>query len=77
MARVSGSVDIVVDTAEKTTKTMIRTVSELAIERAISNGATRESVSIAEIEIIPLQVRTIHPFLKSCSRRIFHSVHCQ
>jgi hypothetical protein len=56
MARVSGTVDTVVDTAGKTMKVILAEVTQVAIARAVTNGAKQETVSVAEMESIPLQV---------------------
>jgi hypothetical protein len=56
MARVSGTVDTVVDTAGKTMKVILEEVTQVAIARAVTNGAKQETVSVAEMESIPLQV---------------------
>jgi hypothetical protein len=47
----------VVDTTDKTTSAVLREVSEAAIERAVLNGAIRDTVNVAEMEAIPLAVR--------------------
>lgn len=52
----SGTVDTVVVTSDKSTQETIAEVSQIAIERAVANGAKRESVIIAEIESLPLMV---------------------
>ncbi|ORY61010.1 putative hydantoin utilization protein A [Pseudomassariella vexata] len=54
-ARVSGVVDSIESTESQTVSQVIATLSERAIERAVENGATRESISIAEVESFPLQ----------------------
>lgn len=56
MARVSGTVDTVVDTTGKAMKVILEEVTQVAIARAIVNGAKQETISVAEIESIPLQV---------------------
>jgi hypoxanthine phosphoribosyltransferase len=56
MTRVSGTVDTVVDTAGKTMKVILEEVTQVAIARAVTNGAKQETVSVAEMESIPLQV---------------------
>lgn len=55
MARVSGTVDTVRPTAEKTTRRVLDGVSQVAIERAVANGALRSSIELAEIDVIPIQ----------------------
>jgi N-methylhydantoinase A/oxoprolinase/acetone carboxylase beta subunit len=56
IAKVSGTVDVVVNTAGKTSKEVLEEACEVAVERAVKNGARRETVEIAEMEAIPLQV---------------------
>jgi hypoxanthine phosphoribosyltransferase len=56
MARVSGTVDTMVDTTGKTMQVVLEEVTQVAIARAVTNGAKQETVSVAEIESIPLQV---------------------
>ena len=56
-ARVSGVVDSVECTETRTKAEVMRVVSERAINKAVANGALRETVSIAEMESFPLQAR--------------------
>ncbi|KAG7089932.1 hypothetical protein E1B28_011563 [Marasmius oreades] len=55
IARVSGTVDRVVSTEGKSTQAVLEEVSKVAIDRAVENGALRETVRIAEIDSIPIQ----------------------
>ncbi|VDB97465.1 unnamed protein product [Peniophora sp. CBMAI 1063] len=55
MARVSGTVDTVRPTAEKTTQQVLEEVSQLATERAFENGALRNTIELAEVDVIPIQ----------------------
>ncbi|KAL1742325.1 hypothetical protein HDZ31DRAFT_66082 [Schizophyllum fasciatum] len=55
IARVSGTVDTVVSTEGKTTQQAIESVAQLAIDRAVENGAVRETIELAEMDAIPLQ----------------------
>ncbi|KAJ8072196.1 hypothetical protein PM082_015754 [Marasmius tenuissimus] len=55
IARVSGTVDWVVSTEGKTTQAVLEEVSKVAVERAVENGAVRETVEIAEMDAIPIQ----------------------
>ncbi|KAJ7118585.1 hypothetical protein C8R43DRAFT_1153344 [Mycena crocata] len=55
IARVSGTMDIMVSTADRTMQAVLEDVSKMAIDKAVENGAVRESVKIAEIDAIPLQ----------------------
>ena len=56
IARVSGTVDTVVSTEGKTTQQAIESVAQLAIDRAVENGAVSETIELAEMDAIPLQV---------------------
>lgn len=56
IAKVSGTVDTVVVTSDKSTQETLAEVSNIAIERAVANGAKRETVIIAEMESLPLMV---------------------
>ena len=56
-ARVSGVVDTVEDTETKSISAVMEELSQRAIDRAVENGALRETVTIAEMESLPLQVR--------------------
>ncbi|KAK7044090.1 hypothetical protein VNI00_007806 [Paramarasmius palmivorus] len=55
IARVSGTVDVVVGTEGKTTASVLEEVSKIAIDRAVENGAVRETVETAEMDAIPIQ----------------------
>lgn len=64
ISRVCGSVDIVQNTSQQTEAQVIQRAKDLAVQRAISAGAVESSISIAEVESMPLQyvtnqVRTI------------------
>ncbi|KAJ6515387.1 hypothetical protein C8R45DRAFT_888175 [Mycena sanguinolenta] len=54
IARVSGTIDIMVSTADRTTHALLEDISRMAVDRAVENGAVRESVKIAEKDVIPL-----------------------
>ncbi|ROW08718.1 hypothetical protein VPNG_06414 [Cytospora leucostoma] len=55
MARVSGVVDTVKSTENKSTQKLLEEISAEAIEKTIAAGASRESVKIVEMETLPLQ----------------------
>ncbi|KIY53720.1 hypothetical protein FISHEDRAFT_68656 [Fistulina hepatica ATCC 64428] len=55
IARVSGTVDTVKSTHDKTTQQVLDEVTQMAIDRAVDNGAIRETVILAEIDVLPLQ----------------------
>ncbi|KPM37576.1 hypothetical protein AK830_g8985 [Neonectria ditissima] len=55
IARVSAVVDTVKSTESKTTKELLEEISQDAIERAVTAGAARSSISIVEQETLPLQ----------------------
>ncbi|SPJ76012.1 related to D-amino acid hydantoin hydrolase (hydantoinase) [Fusarium torulosum] len=64
ISRVSGDVDIVQSTAHQTESQALEHAKKIAVERAIKAGAVPESVTMANVESIPLQyvadqVRTI------------------
>ncbi|KAI3539122.1 hypothetical protein CABS03_05403 [Colletotrichum abscissum] len=54
-ARVSGVVDAIESTEMKTVSEVVEALSRRAVDRAVENGALRESVTIAEVESFPLQ----------------------
>lgn len=55
-ARISGTVDTIESTAGRPSAQVMEEVSKRAVERAVANGALRETVEIAEQDNIPLQV---------------------
>ncbi|KAK5056685.1 hypothetical protein LTR84_012217 [Exophiala bonariae] len=55
ISRVSGIVDTVVDTSQKSLKEAQKEVSNMAIDVAVKNGARRDTVEIAEITVLPIQ----------------------
>ncbi|KAJ5634381.1 hypothetical protein N7528_002223 [Penicillium herquei] len=55
ISRVSGVIDTVVDTSNRTIKEAREDVIKLAIEKAATNGAKRDSIQIAEITMLPIQ----------------------
>lgn len=64
ISRVCGSVDIVQNTSQQTEAQAMQHAKDLAVRRALAAGALESSVSIAEVESMPLQyvanqVRTI------------------
>ena len=65
IARVSGTVDTLVSTEGKTTQQAIESVAQLAIDRAVENGAVRETIELAEMDAIPLQVHFFSPELRA------------
>ncbi|KAK7453100.1 hypothetical protein CaCOL14_005055 [Colletotrichum acutatum] len=54
-ARVSGVVDAIESTETKSVSEAVEALSRRAVDRAVENGALRESVTIAEVESFPLQ----------------------
>ncbi|KAK0470131.1 uncharacterized protein EV420DRAFT_1616471 [Desarmillaria tabescens] len=68
IARVSGIVDTMVSTAEKSNHAAMQEVSKAAIEKAVGSGALRETVSIAEMDDIPL------PYIANKSRIIVKAI---
>lgn len=64
ISRVCGSVDIVQNTSQQTEAQAIQYAKDLAVKRALAAGALESSISIADVESMPLQyvanqVRTI------------------
>lgn len=64
ISRVCGSVDIVQNTSQQTEAQAIQYAKDLAVKRALAAGALENSISIADVESMPLQyvanqVRTI------------------
>ncbi|SPO05582.1 related to D-amino acid hydantoin hydrolase (hydantoinase) [Cephalotrichum gorgonifer] len=57
-ARVSGVIDSVESTESKTKAEIMEELSNRAIDKAVENGALRETVAIAEMESFPLQYIT-------------------
>ncbi|OJJ76688.1 hypothetical protein ASPBRDRAFT_170896 [Aspergillus brasiliensis CBS 101740] len=55
ISRVSGVMDTVVDTSNRTVKDAQEAVCEMAIEKAIGNGARPDTVQIAEVTMLPIQ----------------------
>ena len=55
-ARVSGVVDSIASTESRTVSQVIEEISQSAIDKAVANGAARQTVTIAEVESFPLQV---------------------
>ncbi|PBL04092.1 DUF917-domain-containing protein [Armillaria gallica] len=68
IARVSGIVDTIVSTSEQSNRAAMEEVSNAAIEKAVGSGALRETVSIAEIDDIPL------PYIANKSRIIVKAI---
>lgn len=56
MARVSGVADTIRSTEKKGTEEWIKEICKETVEKTVAAGAVRESVSIVEIETLPLQV---------------------
>ncbi|KXH37468.1 hypothetical protein CSIM01_06236 [Colletotrichum simmondsii] len=54
-ARASGVVDAIESTETKSVSEVVEALSRRAVDRAVENGALRESVTIAEVESFPLQ----------------------
>lgn len=56
LTRIAGTVDTIVSTTGRSTKQIVEEVAQKAIHRAVDNGARRESITIAEMDAIPIQV---------------------
>ena len=59
IARVSGTVDTILSVADRSTQQVLDTVSDMARDRAVENGAIRDTVELAEIDVIPVQVGSL------------------
>jgi DUF917 family protein/N-methylhydantoinase A/oxoprolinase/acetone carboxylase beta subunit len=57
-SKIGGTVDIVQSTAKQTVAEAVARAKKLAVERAISSGAEASSVTIADVDSIPLQYVT-------------------
>lgn len=55
ISRVCGSVDIVQNTSQQTEAQAIQYAKDLAIKRALAAGALESSITVAEVESMPLQ----------------------
>lgn len=58
ISKVSGNVDLVQDTARISVQQALENAKALAIDRAVAAGAIRSSVTIAEVDVMPLQYIT-------------------
>ncbi|TFY61253.1 hypothetical protein EVG20_g7127 [Dentipellis fragilis] len=68
IARVSGIVDTVVSTTGKTMAAVMAETSQVAVERAVSNGAKKDTVTVVEQDAFPL------PYIANKSRIIVKAV---
>lgn len=59
-ARVSGVVDSIESTESRTLAQVIEALSQRAVDQAVANGALRDTVTIAEVESLALQVSSNH-----------------
>lgn len=55
ISKVGGSVDMIQNTSKMSTSEAVDQAKKMAIEKAIKAGAKEETVTIAEVEAIPLQ----------------------
>lgn len=55
-ARVSGVIDSIESTESKTLTQAIEDVQKRAVDKAVENGALRDTVTVAEVDNFPLQV---------------------
>lgn len=72
ISRVCGTVDIVQNTSQQTEAQAIQYAKDLAVKRALAAGALESTVSIAEVESVPIQyvtnkVRTIVVAVGDCA----------
>jgi N-methylhydantoinase A/oxoprolinase/acetone carboxylase beta subunit len=63
-ARVSGIVDTIESTENKSSAEVMEEISKRAIQKAIKNGANPETVQVVEMDHLPLQVSVF--FWRSC-----------
>ena len=68
-ARVSGIIDTIESTEAKTTSRVMEETSKRAIEKAVENGAKRETIQVVEMDHLPLQVRQTEA---SATRSLHH-----
>lgn len=54
MAQVSGSVDMIISTKRKTLETYLEQAENMAIKAAVEAGAVPESITLIELESLPL-----------------------
>lgn len=55
ISQVGGKVDMIQSTAEQSIAQIVEKAKEMAVERAIAAGADRKTVTVAEVDTIPLQ----------------------
>lgn len=55
ISKVSGTIDTIQNTADRTQTEIIEEAKQMAIERAIAAGAKRETVVVAEVDALPIQ----------------------
>jgi DUF917 family protein len=55
ISKVGGTIDMIQSTAQQTIPQIIEKAKQLAIDRAVAAGASRETVILAEVDTIPLQ----------------------
>lgn len=54
ISKISGTVDMIQSTVEQTTAQIVEHAKQLAIERAVSAGAKRDTIEISEVDAIPI-----------------------
>ncbi|KDQ60434.1 hypothetical protein JAAARDRAFT_191812 [Jaapia argillacea MUCL 33604] len=55
ISKVGGTVDLIQNTAEQTLASAVERAKEMALSRAVANGARKGSAEVVEVETIPLQ----------------------
>lgn len=55
ISKIGGTVDMIQSTAEQTIAEITETTKKMAVERAIAAGAIPDTVTIAEVDVMPLQ----------------------
>lgn len=68
ISRVSGTIDTVVDISSRTAKEAQEEIVQLAIEKAVANGALPGTVEIVEVTVLPIQ------YVEAKSRMIVRAI---
>jgi len=74
-ARVSGVIDVIESTEGTSSSEVLEKLSRQAVEKAVENGAMRETTSIVEMESFPLQVSKLYRHMTMIL--IKDAVYCQ
>ena len=55
ISKIGGTIDMIQSTAEQTIAQIVEKAKAMAVERAIASGAKPETITLAEVDAIPLQ----------------------